>query len=305
MNTKLCPVCKFENAENALICVKCGNMFLGTTPPDSQTVTLQTTLPALTTETEHEILLFVMEDSQPITLKNQTEIILGRKILGEEPPTVDLTAYGQNQLGVSRRHAAIEYQNDGYVLRDLGSSNGTTLNDTPLIPHRTYHLQSGDRMRLGQLAITVYFKETKPTETTFYLRCPELGAHMTIADLSTKIMPILNAIAEIKRLTDAILERTSDEIGIQFMRVDETGNYVRIQTDKPVDVVQVIHDVVTPWRENTYTTRPESLGVAYASKVKADLAPEVRKVHAEKLLPPLQTLAASDVEVMAKRAEQS
>jgi len=53
---------------------------------------------------------------------------------------------------VSRRHARLMVEGDGYAIEDLGSSNGTFVNDDRLIGRRT--LQHGDRIRLGQ-AITL------------------------------------------------------------------------------------------------------------------------------------------------------
>ncbi len=301
MDIKVCPVCQYENPVNALLCIKCGASFPALIAADPGTVTLRSSLPMELTKTEHEILLFVMDDRQPITLKNQKEIILGRKTVGEEPPTVDLSHYGENQLGVSRRHAAIEYQNEGYLLRDLGSSNGSWLNDTPLIPHRTYHLQSGDRFRLGQLTITVYFKETKPAETTFFIR--SINSHMTVSELNTRVMPVLCALAELQKLADEILKRDAAEFGIQLFRVDETDSFIRIQTDKPVDVVRVIQDVVNPWKKKHNEETKQPLGVAFASKIKADLPPDERKIYAEKMLPLLQSLVQSPLEVSLTQAE--
>ncbi len=50
---------------------------------------------------------------------------------------------------VSRRHAMITYANGCYLLRDLGSKNGTFLNDQRLEPHRLHILQPDDTIRIG------------------------------------------------------------------------------------------------------------------------------------------------------------
>jgi len=52
---------------------------------------------------------------------------------------------------VSRRHAEISYANGQYVLRDLGSSNGTFVNDKPLEPGSVYIPKQGDRIRFGKV----------------------------------------------------------------------------------------------------------------------------------------------------------
>jgi pSer/pThr/pTyr-binding forkhead associated (FHA) protein len=49
-------------------------------------------------------------------------------------------------------HAVLERQSDGlYVVRDLGSTNGTMLNDdpAPIAPRTPIPLADGDRVRVG------------------------------------------------------------------------------------------------------------------------------------------------------------
>lgn len=55
---------------------------------------------------------------------------------------------------VSRRHARVMLEGDGYIIEDLGSSNGTFVNGDRLIGRRK--LQHGDEVRLGQ-AITLRY----------------------------------------------------------------------------------------------------------------------------------------------------
>lgn len=51
---------------------------------------------------------------------------------------------------ISRRHAEISYVNTQYVLRDLGSANGTFVNDTRLESGSVRILQQGDTLRFGK-----------------------------------------------------------------------------------------------------------------------------------------------------------
>src|SRR5581483_4715410 len=48
---------------------------------------------------------------------------------------------------VSRRHCVLRESVNSYVLQDLDSSNGTTINDVPI---RTRKLAHGDRIKLGE-----------------------------------------------------------------------------------------------------------------------------------------------------------
>jgi pSer/pThr/pTyr-binding forkhead associated (FHA) protein len=62
-------------------------------------------------------------------------------------PAVDLTA----DDAVSRRHARIVGRGGVYFLTDLGSTNGTKLNNRWLEPNREVALNAGDRIELGAL----------------------------------------------------------------------------------------------------------------------------------------------------------
>ncbi|HYT36215.1 MAG TPA: FAD-dependent oxidoreductase [Ktedonobacteraceae bacterium] len=65
--------------------------------------------------------------------------------IGREP---DATLFINHHI-VSRRHAMITYANGCYLLRDLGSKNGTFLNDKRLEPFRVHILHPHDKIRIG------------------------------------------------------------------------------------------------------------------------------------------------------------
>jgi len=50
---------------------------------------------------------------------------------------------------VSRRHCRLRQRGGAVFLADLGSTNGTALNDDALPPHEEFTLRSGDRIRVG------------------------------------------------------------------------------------------------------------------------------------------------------------
>jgi anti-anti-sigma factor len=56
---------------------------------------------------------------------------------------------------VSRFHALIEHRNGQVFLRDLGSSNGTTLGDRMLQGHEEVELADGQRLQVGPMQFTV------------------------------------------------------------------------------------------------------------------------------------------------------
>lgn len=92
----------------------------------------------------------------------RSEIWLGR-FGGEVPPprdvmTINLMPFGGFPLGVSRLHATIRASGDSHVeIYDHASSNGTFINEQPLVPYEIYHLYHEDHLRLGQLRMKVRF----------------------------------------------------------------------------------------------------------------------------------------------------
>lgn len=68
-------------------------------------------------------------------------------------PEIDLTAYGGQARGVSRRHAIIEWIEGGYVIVDQHSSNGTWLNGARLMAGQPYPLPPEANLRFGGLLV--------------------------------------------------------------------------------------------------------------------------------------------------------
>lgn len=72
---------------------------------------------------------------------------------GGHAPELDLTAYGGQERGVSRRHATIQWVEGSYVLVDQHSSNGTWLNDVRLAAGYAYQIPPGAKVRFGGLLV--------------------------------------------------------------------------------------------------------------------------------------------------------
>lgn len=65
------------------------------------------------------------------------------------PPDVDVAGFPNSEI-VSRIHADIRLEGDAYYLEDVGSSNGTYVNNMPLPPGNRHRLRVGDRIALGK-----------------------------------------------------------------------------------------------------------------------------------------------------------
>jgi pSer/pThr/pTyr-binding forkhead associated (FHA) protein len=65
------------------------------------------------------------------------------------PPDVDVSGYPHSEI-VSRIHADIRVEGDIYYIEDVGSSNGTYINNAPLPSGNRHRLRPGDRIALGK-----------------------------------------------------------------------------------------------------------------------------------------------------------
>src|SRR6266704_1237554 len=87
---------------------------------------------------------------------------------------------------VSRRHAEISFANQQYILRDLGSSNGTFVNEVRLEADKVYILNPGDRVRFGKMSFTFKEKEETPANNSITRqRGEKLPGKTKLHDLTT------------------------------------------------------------------------------------------------------------------------
>lgn len=105
---------------------------------------------------ERKLVLFFPTDSDPLVIEMTGTITLGRLDLRANiHPTIDLSVYHGAQLGVSRFHAEITLVNGAFHIKDMGSTNGTRVNNKPVAAYRLVPFKSGDTLRLGYLNILV------------------------------------------------------------------------------------------------------------------------------------------------------
>jgi pSer/pThr/pTyr-binding forkhead associated (FHA) protein len=250
----VCSQCHHHNEPGAEKCANCGARLVTTIPvpdippqpPTTQTLTGDVTLPtSLKPET---ILLSVAGFPQPVFIKDKSEIILGRHTPDESLDVVDLTKYNAHLLGVSRRHAMIRVLQDKYSLTDLGSANGTWLNENRLEPGRPYALTGGDQIRLGQLILFIYIS----TISSVYLldKGGTMAANrrLTPHSLAAQIGPYLQALSDIQSIINEILGQTSRDMGINTISV-HADHCVHVKLDRALETVQLVQDKIVPWKE--------------------------------------------------------
>ncbi|NEQ52569.1 MAG: FHA domain-containing protein [Leptolyngbya sp. SIO3F4] len=65
------------------------------------------------------------------------------------PPDIDVSGFPESEI-VSRVHSNIRIEGDVYYIEDVGSSNGTYINNLPLAAGNRHRLRPGDRIALGK-----------------------------------------------------------------------------------------------------------------------------------------------------------
>jgi len=100
------------------------------------------------------------QNQTTVGIEVRDKIVIGRgDPVANFYPDLDLTPYGGQEGGVSRRHAAVirDDDNQALYLEDLGSTNGTRINGFLLEPRRRYRLCDGDEIELGRVRVTLRF----------------------------------------------------------------------------------------------------------------------------------------------------
>ncbi|MCU0547184.1 MAG: FHA domain-containing protein [Oscillatoriaceae cyanobacterium Prado104] len=93
--------------------------------------------------------LMHVQTSTPVELPNNLSVIHIGKPNDLVPPDVDVSGFANSEI-VSRVHANLRVEGDAYYLEDVGSSNGTYVNNTPLPKGNRHRLRPGDRISLGK-----------------------------------------------------------------------------------------------------------------------------------------------------------
>ncbi|NIP24384.1 MAG: FHA domain-containing protein, partial [Phycisphaerae bacterium] len=101
--------------------------------------------------------LIVTGTETVIPLPLQKEVTLGRSDpRASRQPDINLGPHGGSEAGVSRFHARLRYTAMGWLLEDLNSTNGTSLNMSSVKAGEYHTLQNGDVIRCGRLMLVFY-----------------------------------------------------------------------------------------------------------------------------------------------------
>jgi hypothetical protein len=172
-NDKFCPYCQTANPSIHVYCLHCGEALdhIPTTkvitPDFLDDSDITKVVPELA-PLENRIKLMIGENTDQLYFRDIRRLVLGRcttSQMGEI--TLDLTPYGALVHGVSREHAVIIYRLRQFYIMDVGSRNGTYLNEKFLQVNQMLALKHGDRIQLGRLRIYFYAQLEHPDSSGF------------------------------------------------------------------------------------------------------------------------------------------
>ena len=140
----------------------------------------------------------------------------GKYIVGRSPQSGLIL----NGSDVSRQHGAFLLQNENYYYSDLGSANGSLINNNLAKKNQSYLLKSGDIIRIGEffLVMEVISEETEPLVATVLnsdwqsfakIDTPEEVAAQTPEPVSevTEVVEASQAVSEVPELVTSESER--------------------------------------------------------------------------------------------------
>jgi hypothetical protein len=119
----------------------------------SELIQLKSEYDAITTPSVIAPCELVLPDNQRISL----DVAKGEYVIGcldtesRNVPDIDLNPVGGLTQGVSRRHAIIRFVNGQWTITDLGSTNGTFVNERQITPNAPTILQDKSKLRLGNV----------------------------------------------------------------------------------------------------------------------------------------------------------
>jgi len=206
----------------------------------------------LTTDFSMQRLLFSVPGVEdPLTITGLTRITIGRTH-GDFKPTVDLSQYHINIIGVSRHHATIRHIGGGWYIEDEGSRNGTWVDNRPLVAKRPYLLHSHHLIRIGNIPVTLTIqkKQYSYDETMdwvenyrdqFIVYDPELPQKLDYLPahyMKFVLLPLIELIFDLMRVVDTSNQRPLQEYGIRS--INSWGAKIWVQFSVQHEVINFL-----------------------------------------------------------------
>ena len=152
-----CPNCNIENPPGSRVCAFCAHLLEEEGRPAT---CLDTPV-----DSNCRLLLFVPGVEKPLQIDAGRTIILGRDLDqaqgGQGEVILDLSPFQALESGVSRRHALVRPVENGFELSDMGSTNGTWLNQSRIVPGQGYRLSGNSEIHLGRMLLYLVVRDPR------------------------------------------------------------------------------------------------------------------------------------------------
>jgi pSer/pThr/pTyr-binding forkhead associated (FHA) protein len=160
-----CPKCEHQNRDGTFCCDNCFWLL-----DESDTVYIPEETRQEIVEAYHTyhvpqqetrlppqtLLLSIEPGVEPIILlPSDKPYLIGRNLSTQSYHNINLSPYNADLLGVSRRHAVLYSTIDGWLVEDLGSTNGTYVNENQLDTKESHIVRRGDLLQFGLLIAQV------------------------------------------------------------------------------------------------------------------------------------------------------
>lgn len=139
-----CPNCQTANPTAAKFCKKCGQS-LNASPLQPPPIEAAPVLPATVTEGNALInsrLVCILGAPQGMSFRVGDGVVIGR--------SSEANIVSADDREVSKKHAWVGIIAGQLIVRDLGSTNGTFVNDNLSVPIKECELKDGDIIVLGR-----------------------------------------------------------------------------------------------------------------------------------------------------------
>lgn len=110
-------------------------------------------------EQENAVLIVEQGEYKGKTFQLQND----KTVLGRGQAEAGKITFDNSFVSVSRNHAEISYEGGVFLLRDLGSTNGTQVNGKPLEKMADYPLKDNDIVELAKGAVVLRFRKSQKT----------------------------------------------------------------------------------------------------------------------------------------------
>lgn len=303
---KFCPVCKQKNSANATHCAYCNSPLESSAQEADTTARVAGTQPELLIQPgqhlqllaelpPNTLVLFVMDNEEPIVIKEWVKVILGRDAGPTSIPLVDLTPYEAVKYGVSRQHAIVTDVVGSYTLHDLNSTNGTWLNGRRLDPQQSYPLSSGSQIRLGQLTLYAYFRQREAAEDILLLYEEAHGSTLlrpalTPAYLVEIVHPYLQALEAVQHALEDARGQSHSHVYINTIGASRRDSPIGVSLSGASEAVRVAKEWIAPWRRENAdsltglipgansgepTSKTDSLALTATRRIQEPILPRV------------------------------